>query len=741
MPRVKASAARVVTIIALLVSGTVAIVIPAGYFTVAYSGVDASLRTKAEVKATGISALVAASPDVWRFQEHRLQELLVRRPVHLDNEMVRILYKDGTVVAETEVDVRWPFLSRTAPIFDAGHVAGTLEIRRSLNELALNTLIAALLAFGLAIAMFLTLRTLPLRALNRTTDALVREKERAIVTLDSIGDAVITTDPLGHIETLNPVAEKLTGWTEAEAKGRLLAEVFVLVNELTGNSVEHPLHQALTEKRIVPLANHTALVRRDGSRVPVEDSAAPILGIDGTLLGGVLVFRDVSAARESAERLSWQASHDALTGLFNRKEFDRRLEDALRSARAQAKSHALCYIDLDQFKVVNDTCGHAAGDELLKQISLLLQSKVRASDTLARLGGDEFGVLLENCPLDKAQEVAGQLLEKIRTFRFTWVDKVFSVSASIGIAAVTESSTNPQRVLSIADTACYSAKEGGRNRVHVFRYGDAELTARGAQMEWISRLTRALEANSFCLYGQPYLALSGGTSTSVHIELLLRLVGTGGEIIAPGLFVPAAERYNLMPAVDRWVVSHAFQAHRELSGKFGPSAVFSINLSGTSLSGGEFAEFVMAQARRHGVPPQAICFEITETAAINQLSAAAAFVRALKGEGFRFALDDFGVGMSSFGYLKNLPVDYLKIDGSFVKDICTDPTSRSMVAAMNEIGHTMGLTTVAEFVDSAESLQVLRSIGVDYAQGFFVSKPQPLSQMLARAPEDKAAAG
>jgi len=733
MPRGRTSPHHIVTILAIVISATIAVVMPAGYFAVVYSSVDASLQIKADVKAANMSSLVHATPKLWRFQEHRLEEILARRPIRLRDEAARVFYQDGTLIAQSGPDVRWPFHIHTAPIYDAGEVVGMLEIRHSLVDVAQNTLIVALFSIGLAVLVFVTLRALPLRALNRATDALVREKERAVVTLDSIGDAVITTDARGHIEMLNPVAENLTGWRETEARGKPLAEVYVLKNALTGNIVEYQLPQALSEHHIVPAANHTVLVRRDGSSIAIEDNAAPIYGTEGALQGGVLVFRDVSAARQHTERLSWQASHDALTGLVNRKEFDLRLEEAVHSAQADAKNHALCYIDLDQFKVVNDTCGHIAGDELLKQIALLLKSKVRAADTLARLGGDEFAVLFEDCSLGKAQEIAHQLLEQIRTFRFVWADKVFTVGASMGIAAITQSSGNARDIVGIADAACYSAKEAGRNRIHIFRYSGAELSARNEQMNWVSRLMRALEQDSFRIYGQSYLALSEGTKPGTYVELLLRLVDGKREIVPPASFVPAAERYGLMPAVDRWMVSHVFQAYRELSRKFGPSAIFGIDLSGTSLSDETFADFVIAQAKQHGLPPQVVCFEITESVAVNQLPHAAAFIRALRDAGFRFALDHFGLGMSSFGYLKNLPVDYLKIDSSFVKEINTDPVSLSMVSAINQIAHTMGLRTVAEYVDDPGVLQSLRDLGIDYAQGYLISKPQPLFAMAGDA--------
>lgn len=730
MSRGRASPHRIVTILAIVVSSAIAIVMPVGYFAIAYSSVDAAIRTKAEVKAASISRLIVTTPRLWQFQEHRLEGILARHPIRLHDEAARVLDQDGRLIVHNGPDIAWPYLSRTAPLFDGGHRVGAVEVRHSVLDLAWITLIVALGGLGLAIAVFVTLRSLPLRALHRATDALTREKERAVVTLDSIGDAVITTDAQGHIEMLNPVAEKLTGWTEAQARGRPLSEVFVLKNTLTGEPLEYSLPQALNEKHIVPLVNHTALVRRNGSSVAIEDNAAPIIGTDGAPVGGVVVFRDVSVARQHAERLSWQASHDALTGLVNRKEFDLRLEEAVRSAQMDAKNHALCYIDLDQFKVVNDTCGHVAGDELLKQIALLLKSKVRASDTLARLGGDEFAVLFEDCSLAKAQEIANQLLEQIRAFRFTWTDKVFIVGASMGIAAITQTAGNARDIVGVADAACYSAKQAGRNRIHVFRYSGAELTARNEQLNWSSRLMRALEQGGFRIYGQPYLPLSDGARRSAYIALLLRLVDARGEIVPPASFVPAAERYGLMPAVDQWMVSHVFQAHRELSRKFGSSAVFGIDLSGASFNDDKFADFVLAEARQHGVPPHAICFEITETAAINQLPAAVTFLRTLRDSGFKFALDHFGAGMSSFGYLRNLPVDFLKIDSDFVKEIKKDPVSLDLVKAINQIGHILGLRTVVEHVDDPETFHVVRDIGIDYAQGYLLGKPQPLTEML-----------
>jgi len=729
---------RVVSAIAAVVALTVALVGPLGYFELAYERLTGEMLTELDIKAQDTSQLISATADMWVYQKYRLEELLRRRHT-LTNQSTRIFDSHGNVVVGLGVTPLSPHVCRTATLYDSGESTGEVEVCRSLRELVWKTSGVGLFGLMLGMLIFVTLRSIPLRALRAAMLALEREKERAEVTLHSIGDAVVTTDRQERVEYLNPIAERLTGWRSAEAAGRPVTEVVRLVNELTNEPVPSPVHLAVTEKRIVALANHTGLIRRDGQCVAIEDSAAPILDKRGEVIGGVLVFHDVSAARHLAQRLSWQAAHDALTGLVNRKEFDHLLEEALHSARTQDKNHALCYIDLDQFKVVNDTCGHIAGDELLKQASALLQSRMRGSDTLARLGGDEFGMLLESCPLDKALQIATDVLHAIGSLRFTWQDKVFTVGASIGIVAVTPHSTSTQWLLGAADTACYSAKEAGRNRLHVFEQGDEELAARREQMNWVSTLTRALEQERFVLYGQPYQALSTDVRQPQHVELLLRLVDKDGAIILPGSFIPGAERYNLMPAVDRWVIAHAFHAHGDLARKFGPDAIFAINLSGTTLSDEHLAEFILAQAQMRNVPRENFCFEITETSAVNNLPRAVSFIRQMRNARFKFALDHFGAGMSSFSYLKNFPVDYLKIDGNLIKEIDSDSLSRRMVAAINDIGHAMGIRTVAELVDNAAVLKVARDIGLDFAQGYLIEEPIPLTRLPANKSEPASA--
>lgn len=556
---------------------------------------------------------------------------------------------------------------------------------------------------------------------KRAEEALYEEKERAQITLASIGDGVVTTDAAGRVEFLNPAAEHLLGWSNAEAQGVSLTEIFHLVDETTREPVQDPVQSCLCLGKITGFANPAVLIRRDGEELTIDDSAAPIRARDGRIVGAVIIFRDVTAQRQLAQQLTYQATHDALTGLVNRQEFERRLELMLKHAKQQHRRHVLCYLDLDQFKVVNDTCGHIAGDELLRQLSALLKTRMRERDTLARLGGDEFGVLLGECPLDQAVRIANQLRELIQDFRFVWQDKSFSVGVSIGLAPIAETSSDPPSLLSAADSACFAAKERGRNLVHVYQPGDSYLEQRRDEMRWITQLHQTLVHDRLCLYYQPIVSLS--TTEGAHGEILLRLKDEQGRTLLPGAFILAAERYNQMLAIDRWVVRSTLAA---LWGAPALASItYSINLSGQSLGNAEFLHFVMEELDRTSVAPSQICFEITETAAIANLSAAMNFISILKEKGCCFALDDFGSGLSSFAYLKTLPVDFLKIDGRFVKDMINDPIDCAMVEAIHHVGHLMGIKTIAEWVENEIILKKLKAIGVDYAQGFGITKPRP----------------
>ncbi|WP_211451347.1 EAL domain-containing protein [Collimonas antrihumi] len=563
-------------------------------------------------------------------------------------------------------------------------------------------------------------------ARKRSEEQLYAAKERAQVTLESIGEAVITLGTDGLVEYLNPTAEILTRWTLASARGLPLAKILNLVGEASGKRIPNLIDQILDNSNPIDRETNLLLVCNDGSEVAVNLSSEPIRNLSGETIGTVLVLHDVSKEREYAAQLSYQASHDELTGLINRREFERRLTVAMITSRDQQRQHAVLYLDLDQFKVVNDTCGHAAGDELIRQISVLLKQRLRDTDTIARLGGDEFGVLLENCPVEYSLGVAEGLRQTVADFQFVWANKPFTIGVSIGLINLAGEMHTLGQIMSAVDAACYLAKEKGRNRVHEYRLDDSELSIRHGEMEWITRINEALAKDRFCLFSQEIVALGKPSRHGSHFEILLRMLDKDNNLVLPMVFIPAAERYNLMPAIDRWVVSTVFatlaQMHLEGGGREIQSCA--INLSGASVGDNDFLNFVQEQRLKYDIAPQDICFEITETSAIANFAKAAHFIEELRNVGYRFALDDFGAGMSSFAYLKNLPVDFIKIDGGFVKDMLNSPTDYAMVEAINKIGHLMGKQTIAEFAVNERIISTLTEIGVDFAQGYGIERPR-----------------
>lgn len=584
-------------------------------------------------------------------------------------------------------------------------------------------------------------------ALKTAQDALHQQKERAEVTLYSIADGVITTDAACRVEYMNPAAAQISGWSVADALGKPLHQIFRIRDGTTRELLLDPGSRCLTEGRMIGLSGRAVLIRPDSRELAIEESAAPMRDRVGHIIGAVVVFRDVSTARELADKLSWQASHDMLTGLVNRHRFEVALGEAIKSAHAKNQQHTLLYIDLDQFKVINDTCGHAAGDALLKQLSALMQDKMRGRDLLGRLGGDEFGALLELCTPDQAYRIADGLRQVIKDFRFVWEDKLFDLSASIGVVAINQESGTMEKVLAAADLACYAAKDRGRNRIHIYEPNDAELAGRHDEMMWVSRLKHALADNRLHLFYQPMLSLRDEPETREHIEILLRMVDEKGGEVRPASFIAAAERFNLMPAVDRWVIDEVLdqcaRACRALAPDAAPLSsrvLLAVNLSGSSLNDETLFEFVQEKLHYHDVDPRVLCFEITETAAITHLGTARLLIEKTRRLGCSFALDDFGAGLSSFAYLKNLPVDYLKIDGMFVRTLHEDATHLAMVEAINRIGHVMGMRTIAEFVEHDSILQKLRDVGVDYAQGYAIAVPVQLrSHPLFAVPETEVA--
>ncbi len=573
-----------------------------------------------------------------------------------------------------------------------------------------------------------------LDAAHRSEIALNSEKERAEVTLRSIRDAVIATDAGGDIQFMNPIAEKLLGHSTEELRGQPFAGFIRFIDELSRAPIPDPVSASLRGGKVIQLnSGNELLLDRQHSEIAISGTAAPMRLDDGRLIGCVIALQDVSDAREMTHRLFHQANRDALTGLYNRQSFENQLTALIEGEDFRGRSHVFLYMDLDQFKVVNDTDGHIAGDELLRELGALLYSGLRADDVLARLGGDEFGVLLKRCDAEHAIAIAEQLRRKVEEFRFAWSGHLFQIGISIGLVPFKSGEAKVTELFSAADMACYAAKDGGRNRVHVYTQTDFELAERHGELRWIAYLNRALEEDLFELFLQPIIALDDGRRS--HWEVLLRLKGEhGGEYVSPGTFMSAAERYDLMPKIDRWVILHAFRSLAEARASAGGEEhSFAINLSGASLGDPSLAGFIRGVQAETGVPWHLIGFEITETVAIRNMAAGKAFIEEFRQLGCSFALDDFGSGLSSFGYLKHLPVDFLKIDGGFVRDLDHDAVDRAMVEAIFQVGRIMGIKTVAEWVEKEGIANALREIGIDYVQGRHFGWPAPLAEYLGGA--------
>ena len=565
-----------------------------------------------------------------------------------------------------------------------------------------------------------------MQARKQAEDALYQEKERLQVTLHAISDAVVTTNAAGELLYLNPVAELLTGWALTAALGRPYQQVFCLIDGAGGACELDLVAEAIfaAETHRYP---QLILARRQGGSCLVEAAVSPLRDPDGEVQGAVLVFRDVTAQRRLSQEIAFQATHDELTGLGNRRAFEQALTQAFERARDLSQHHVVCYLDLDEFKVVNDTCGHSAGDELLSQIAALFSALLGEQDHLCRIGGDEFGIILTQQSVTQALLVAERLQQRLAAYRFVWREQSFGVGVSIGMVGLDAASESVGALLQAADSACYVAKDAGRGRIHVYAIDDPALAQRYGVMEWVSRIEHALLHDRFVLFAQPIVPVSAGLAGGLHCEILLRMQDLHGALIAPGRFMPAAERYHLASRVDRWVVAHALQWVAQHQDQI---ELCSINLSGQSLGDPAFMAFVLQSLEQSSVLCDRLCFEITETAAISNLQAANRFIATLRARGCKFSLDDFGSGLSSFAYLRNLPVDVVKIDGQFVKDIAHDPVSLAMVKSIHDIACLMGKQTVAEFVESQAILDLLKQIGVHYAQGYAVGYPVPLDQVL-----------
>jgi diguanylate cyclase (GGDEF)-like protein/PAS domain S-box-containing protein len=627
---------------------------------------------------------------------------------------------------------------QVAPLED-GFSAALGSVSRRVTRLLLTMLSLCSVAFvclGIAVIRAVLRRSERMAAaLSASQEIVFIEQERSHVTLGSIADAVISANRDRLITYMNGAAERLTLWSQTEALGRPLSEVLSLKEESCDRSVLEKLESILGGDDLSGAAEGVVLHRRDGAEVVIHERAAPIRDRNGQAIGIVLVLRDITHERALAARLEHQANHDSLTGLTNRREFETQLSAAIEDHRTRATEYALLYLDLDQFKVINDTCGHMAGDALIRKIAWLINEQLRHSDVLARLGGDEFGALLRNIRGDDAVRLAEGIRRRIAEMRFDWNSRIFAVNSSIGVIVLDDTLATVGDALSAADQACYLAKDNGRNRVQLYRPDDQQVKSRHGEMRWVERVNCALDSGSFVLVAQeirpigPPPPIATRHSAVLRFELLVRMIDSDGTWIPPMAFIPAAERYGLMPRVDRWVIAQACRELAALRSTGRRLPVCMLNLSGASVSDPSLADFISGCLRQHSLPGAQIGFELTETAAIGNLASASQLLTRLRGLGSPLALDDFGSGMSSFSYLKALPIDYLKIDGGFVRDVCTDPVDRAVVEAIQRIGRVMGIQTIAESVENGEVLQALAEIGVDYAQGMYVGQAALLSQI------------
>jgi diguanylate cyclase (GGDEF)-like protein/PAS domain S-box-containing protein len=624
-----------------------------------------------------------------------------------------------------------------------------VEIVGLQGQLSLLELTTAPIEFEGTSALLVTgVEVIPTKKLRALASGKVEEKEAAaraalvapplppppptppplqVFAMHSLGEAIVTTDLDGNLAYLNPAAEKLLGVGQAQAVGRPLEEVVGVVDSNDRKLLSDPVREAISGGGASNLSKRAVLLGKpSGEERAIELSASPLL-VDDQRVGAVVLLHDVTELRGLHRQMSYQATHDALTGLVNRREFERRLEEAAESARRGEASHMLCYLDLDRFKIVNDTSGHLAGDSMLREVAKLLREAVRDSDTVARLGGDEFGMLLVGCPLDKARQIADDVCRSIAQYRFGWHDRVFNVGVSIGLIEIGREAGTVEQLLAAADSACYVAKKEGAGRVSVYSARDEALARSTGEIEWLQRLQSALKEERFTLYYQPIVAAYGNDTDGPSMEVLLRMIDENGEEIPPSEFVHAAERYRLMASVDRWVVHNTLGALARNAFQLARDRSLAINISGQTLGDPLFLEFVVECLDQTGVAPEQVCFEIAESAVIGNIEHARRFVDVLHGMGCKFTIDDFGSGVGSFSNLKNLPLDYLKLDGSVMRNLALDSVNQTMVTAMIKLARALNFKIIAEQVEDSAALDAARKMGVDYVQGFVIARPAKLA--------------
>ncbi|NHZ42707.1 bifunctional diguanylate cyclase/phosphodiesterase [Massilia aquatica] len=617
-------------------------------------------------------------------------------------------------------------LARTVRGHDVARTEGLIYERADGERLHIDVTTAAIVdSDGVARVAIAVLHDVS--QLKHTEMAAAAEKERALVTLAALTDGVVTADRDGAIMTVNPAAERMIGVLEQAARGLRFRDLLHIDEPAAAEATFGAIERCLGQHQTTDALPHATLVSQDGTRFAVENAVAPVILDSGELIGAVLIMHDVTESKRLLRRLGFEASHDALTGLVNRREFELRLQRAIERAQHPGGAcAALLYMDLDQFKVVNDTCGHQAGDELLKRLATTYSEHVRERDTLARIGGDEFALIIEHCGVDEAMAVAQKILDATRSFRYVCKGRVFQLGVSIGLTPIDAGTISVEEAMRRADHACYIAKDRGRNRIYVHYKGDLDFAQRRSDMHWVTRLTHAFQNEQLQLYYQPILPLDDDDGPR-HYEILLRMRNGRNGPIAPGVFLPAAERYDVIVKIDRWVLTRTLEWLASNPEHMDALEMCSINLSRRSLGDPSFHKFAADLIDASEVAADKLCFEITENGAIADMQKTISFIEALSARGCRFSLDDFGTGMTSFAYLKQLPVNYIKIDGSFIQMMSSSQVDFEMVRFTNDISHMMGRKTIAEYVTDSAILASLKAIGVDFAQGYWVGKPRPLT--------------
>ena len=673
-----------------------------------------------------------SSMDLSKIEQELItkQGVLSQKTVALQNLIIKLLDKERFKDA---VDI---LINKSIPSQNAVliQISKLIDFQRNKNEKIVTQLqeslnqsiLLIILIFGFIFLLTVLTAKYVIHRITKTENQLFFEKELAQTTLHSIGDGVITVDKDYYIQTINPVAEVLSDTKSEDVIGKNILNLYQGKNAVQRTALDGKISNTQLQRSLFDFS----LTKKDGTKHEVEHTIAPIIDQSENILGAVIILRDVTDVRTMEKRLSHQASHDALTDLINRREFEIRLNQIIRNAQVENLSHSLCFLDLDKFKVINDTSGHAAGDEFLKQVSITIQSFLRQSDLLARLGGDEFAIIFNQCSISKAKTISNQIIQKIKENRFSWGKNSFETGASIGIVPITKITASSTEVMSAVDAACYEAKDKGRNRIQVFEPNNADFVKHQAETSWIQKIKHAINENDFELYYQELLNINPKYITPKTIEILIRLKD-GENIICPDSFIPTAERYNLMPLIDEWVIENTFKFISDYKEKHNKDIRVAINLSGQSLSEDSVLNLITNKLKKKTMlKHELICFEITETAAIANMSKAIEFISHIKQMGCKFSLDDFGSGLSSFSYLKNMPVDNLKIDGVFIRDIHNDPVNKIFVESIHNISRIMGIKTTAEYVENKEILNCIKLIGIDYAQGYHISLPASVKTLL-----------